>query len=286
MSVVDVLPVALAFNPNFVAFKAKFDDVIEEIEIDAGDYEFRRSKKEQYQKRHRRYGFLKLDLLNYIKRFQSKYNWEDKEIIYKGRVYKDVYLRRLNDKVMSYYPSVKQGSYCNRNGRMVLADPNAKKYFINKYNIKNKENQITELSPEMDEQFITKFIYDYREYGGGFRFEEWRKEVSEKYNEEAGFVVKVRMVYKTLDYNGLMRRYWSPSNLKYWDKNNMKTSNRGLKADTTWSYSNKDYRGGWTFGGITANDIENFCVRNGFKKEKGKKYQYGDYANWFLHILE
>ena len=36
----------------------------------------------------------------------------------------------------------------------------------------------------------------------------------------------------------------------------------------------------------TFEDLENLCIENGFKKEKKKKYQYGDYANWFLHNLE
>ena len=50
---------------------------------------------------------------------------------------------------------------------------------------------------------------------------------------------------------------------------------------------------GWKFGGITADDLEYICLKNGFKVEKemrkGKvkdiKYQYGEFADWFLHKL-
>lgn len=111
------------------------------------------------------------------------------------------------------------------------------------------------------------------------------------------YLIKMRFETGKMDLTKTPRTYYNPKNLKYWDKTTMKTSNKGLKADTTYSWSDEYHRGGWTFGGITADDLERICVLNGFKiekeiktkngkeKEKDKKYQYGDFANWFLHKL-
>ena len=272
--------------------KEKFYYVLQELEINASDYEFRRSIKERYMGRSRWFGFLKLDLLNYIKRFQNKYDLADKRLTYTGNVYKTFYWRRLNKEIKNYYNISQKNCYSpySRDGRMILADSDATKYFIYKYNQKEKQKEkdfveLTELTPEMNDEWISKYLLNYNPKGKGIGFYDWQNETSLEYDKDNGFVIPVRKAYKKLDYKGEMRKLWSPLNLKYWDKNTMKTSNKGLKADTTWSYVS-DNKCGWTFGGIKAYDLEWFCLKNGFKKEKGKKYQYGDYANWFLHILE
>lgn len=76
--------------------------------------------------------------------------------------------------------------------------------------------------------------------------------------------------------------------LKHWDKTTKKASLKGLKADTD---KTRSWEGGssygWKFNGyIDADYIEYFCKQNGFKKEKGQKYYYGDYAMWMLKVLE
>jgi len=119
------------------------------------------------------------------------------------------------------------------------------------------------------------------------------KKLNEKYNNIndihssiKDYLIKIRIKIGSMDLKKTQRHYYSPLNLKYWDKTTLKTSNKGLKADTTYSWSDEYSRGGWTFGGITSNDLEKCCVYNGFIKEKKKKYQYGDYANWYLYKLE
>lgn len=110
-------------------------------------------------------------------------------------------------------------------------------------------------------------------------------------------LIKIRFEIGKMDLKQSPVYYYNPKNLKYWDKKTMKTSNKGLKADTTYSWSDDYSRGGWTFGGISADDLERICVINGFKIEKeiriknekeklkNKKYKYGEFANWFLHTL-
>jgi hypothetical protein len=95
---------------------------------------------------------------------------------------------------------------------------------------------------------------------------------------------KIRYEIGTMKYNTSRLSYYSVLNIKRWDKNTKKTSNKGLKADTTYSWTDGFGRGGWTFGGLDASNMEDICLKNGFKKEKGKKYQYGDYAEWYLSI--
>lgn len=112
-----------------------------------------------------------------------------------------------------------------------------------------------------------------------------RNATNKKYDEKNGFVIKIRVVEKTLNYAGLNRRYYDATNIKHFDPTTFKTSNKGLKADTTWTYTTNDRTAGWTFGGIDAKDMERFAVKNGFKKEKGEKYVYGDYAIWILRTL-
>lgn len=113
------------------------------------------------------------------------------------------------------------------------------------------------------------------------------------------YLIKIRFEIGKMDFKQTPRPYYNPINLKWWDKTTMKTSNKGLKADTTYSWTDNDgTRGGWKFGGITSDDLENICITNGFILEKeistnknGKervkniKPQYGHYADWFLHKL-
>lgn len=99
-------------------------------------------------------------------------------------------------------------------------------------------------------------------------------------------LIKIRVKIGSMNLTKTEMDFYSPLNLKYWSKTTLKPSNKGLIADTTYSWTEHWRRGGWKFGGITAEDLENLCIENGFKKEKKKKYQYGDYANWFLHNLE
>jgi hypothetical protein len=119
-------------------FKMMFDEVIKHLGIDMGDYEFCRSLREQRERRHRLFGFLRLDLLNYIKRFQSKYNWDDRSIVYTGKIYKTIYIKKLNDKVVK--TNVSKMLYYR-----IMNDPLARRWFNQKHH---------KVHPEMLEEII------------------------------------------------------------------------------------------------------------------------------------
>lgn len=94
---------------------------------------------------------------------------------------------------------------------------------------------------------------------------------------------KIKVVYKTLNFSSSIIHYTSVLNLKHWSKTTKKPSNKGLTAKSAYTYTN--YTGhvaGWTFGGITAEDLEMLCITNGMVKVKKQKYQYGDYAEWYI----
>lgn len=93
---------------------------------------------------------------------------------------------------------------------------------------------------------------------------------------------KIRVKIGTMDLSKSVMDYYSVLNLKRWDKKTKKTSNKGLKADTTYSWSDGYGRGGWTFGGLQAGALQRICIQNGFKDKKG--CQYGDYAEWYLNL--
>jgi hypothetical protein len=266
-----------------ILFKEKFFYVLQELEIDASDYEYRRAKREQYEKKHRQYGFLRLELLNYIKSKIPLYKKEN-EPRYTGNVYGYEYIRKTNPKCKYYNKILDSNLYSQINAMLILADKDAKCDFIKKYNAFHKcLIPITELEPYMNAEFIRDFI---RNPQVKYRFDDWRKETSD-YKDIQGFDVKIKKIVKKLDYSQSYQSYFSISNLKYWNKHTHKTSNKGLTAFNMWSYENENHRrAGWSFGGIKVGCLEDLCINNGFKKEKGTKYQYGDYAEWYLHILE
>lgn len=97
---------------------------------------------------------------------------------------------------------------------------------------------------------------------------------------------KTKAHYKTLNLRESVMHYTSILNLKTWSKTTKKPSSKGLKAiHPLYTYvSEGDRKSGWEFGGITADTIENLCLMNGFVKEPKKKYQYGDYAMWYMAL--
>lgn len=101
------------------------------------------------------------------------------------------------------------------------------------------------------------------------------------------YLIKVKAHIGTMDYAKSRRPYESPLNIKKYNQTTGKTSNKGLKAVDwdTYSYVNGwCVHRQWSFGGITCDDIERLCVDNGLKKKKGKKYQYGDYAKFYMSL--
>jgi hypothetical protein len=99
------------------------------------------------------------------------------------------------------------------------------------------------------------------------------------------YLIKRRASIGTMDLTKTPTSYYSLLNLKPWDKATKKTSNKGLKADTTYNWTT-DYgtTRGWRFGGIQSGCLAGICKKNGLVEEKKKKYNYGDYAEWYMKL--
>ena len=94
----DIMPITTAFNPNFITFRKTFDRCIEELEIDAGDQQYRNRNRNQ-NKNKKIMGFLLLDLKNYInKKMERNYSNNKDYPIYSGACYKNVYITKENDR--------------------------------------------------------------------------------------------------------------------------------------------------------------------------------------------
>ena len=245
----EILPITTAFNPDFISFRKAFDRCIEELEINAGDYEFRMKN----QKNKKIMDFVLLELKTYMnKKIISNYYDKNKEYpTYSGKCYKYKYILRQNDIIQN---KISYNSGLRFKGEM-------------DYHIRNSV-------------FPTKIGNQY-----------WhltKKETIEVKPEE---LVKVRVLNKTMNYQLTPTHYCSALFLKKYN-NEGKTSNKGLTAIQFYKYENNKAvnventdRGGWQLNGLTAGTLKAFVERNGFKFEKGKKYTYGDYANWVLHTL-
>jgi len=180
-----------------------------------------------------------------------------------------------------------------------------------KYAIKRTIKNVYEWNGETDEDTIKKIkdilklkivSYSYETYEDKLfnllQQEKWTKKefknLPELTQQIRQFMIKKRFKIGSMDLKKTPRSYYSPLNLKHWDKKSKKTSNKGLKANTTYSWTDEETkrRGGWTFGGITVDCLIRICQDNGFNEPKkninGKKinYQYGDYAEWLLYRLE
>lgn len=97
------------------------------------------------------------------------------------------------------------------------------------------------------------------------------------------YMIKIRLHIGTMDLQKTKIPYLSIFNFKQWDKTTKKTSNKGLKADTTYTWNWNGTPRGWKFGGLPADSIAVLCRKNGFIEDK-KKYNYGDYAEWYLKL--
>lgn len=206
------------------------------------------------------------------------------EPIYGGNMYEYRWVYPFNRCIMSYYKGIKNwewegsGEFIKRMNLPEFDD------VVTKYILLHNE---VKDDPEKIKEYIKK-------YYGTTRFADIRNTKYHTRGTPNIKRIKIRVVIGTMNYNGGSSFYYHPRNLKRWDKVTKKTSNAGLKADTTYSWSNEYGRGGWSFGGITIDTLEHlYRVNNGLKPNAtkdatGKKItlKYGDYAEWYLHKLE
>jgi hypothetical protein len=137
-----------------------------------------------------------------------------------------------------------------------------------KYDKKYKDLQMT------PEEFIDEYIY-------GDKWDaEIRKsletELNQKYKkipESAKHLPWVKIRYCVGKMNVVCSDFpsWSPLNYKRWGANG-KCTNKGLSADTTYSWFDGTNKGGWTFGGLTADTLNLYCKQNQIST-KGKTYR-------------
>ena len=97
--------------------------------------------------------------------------------------------------------------------------------------------------------------------------------------------IRLRLKCGTMDLKKYKTPFYSPLNLKKWDKNG-KTSNLGLKAIYPYKWE-EDYinRSGWVFGGIKVDDLHAKCKYN-LMPNYNKKMKYGELALWWYKGLE
>lgn len=266
ITVIEILPVLYAFDKDFVAFKSKFDSVVEELDINSSDYEFRRSARERYENRSRYWGFLRLDLLKV---------WADpkfaERFCYAGKIYRYRYIQKTHKKC--------RNGQCYPYHGATIPDLFIRKHITLRYNEQFPKSEITAelLSPEECAKFYRETPVMQK------RILQLSDDYSDTYNPEKGFTVRIRVVEQEFRYDRSARHsYYSPFNFKEWDPLTKKSTVRGQCADTSTSYSGEYGRGGWRFGGLSAGDIRSFAKMNGYKGE-GK--QYGHYAEWILHEL-
>ena len=110
-----------------------------------------------------------------------------------------------------------------------------------------------------------------------------QKEEIRKGLKDAGIKIwSKKVVMGNLNLKGRVIGYYDATNLKGWDKRTGKTSNKGLKADTTYSYTDGyGHSGGWVFGGIKAASLSGMMKKNGIDT---KGLSYGDMAKKLMKL--
>jgi hypothetical protein len=111
---------------------------------------------------------------------------------------------------------------------------------------------------------------------GNKYYKEEKKKIRQEF-KDAGIKIWSRKVEMgRLSLNGRVTSYYDVTNLKGWDKTTGKTSNKGLKADTSYTYTDGyGNSSGWTFGGIKAGDLCEVMKKNNIDS---KGMRYGDMA--------
>jgi hypothetical protein len=202
-----------------------------------------------------------------------------------GKMYKYEYVFATHPRIRSYLDFIKPNKYSKKvyqfNSSLLteFTDHPIVKYCVESYYLKtyakweNIEPSTKILDDCVGREDIFKYMNEPQHY----------KSVPEDLRK---YLIKIRLPIGSMDLTLTPTPYYSIINLKHWNKTTKKTSNKGLRADHTYSWvSESGYRwGGWRFGGISADDLWAICKKNGFVEEKKKKYNYGDYAEWYMKL--
>jgi hypothetical protein len=230
----------------------------------------------------RPFSIVILELKEKLKQLTSYFG----EPRYGGKMYETRWVYPFHKKVQWYYKGIMNwewqgtGEFINR---MDLPEFQAAfKSFLSSIYYNNKDPEPEEIKTIIKTSFSRGMFTDAR----NIQF------YNKKFKSTCK-LFKIRVVIGSMNYTTPVHQYYHPRNLKRWDKVTKKTSNAGLKADTTYSWCDDYRRGGWTFGGITIADLESlYRVNNGLKPNATKDasgnkitLKYGDYAEWYLHKL-
>jgi len=236
--------------------------------------------------------FLMLDLKAYmVRRFQGNVPH------YTGNVYEVCWFSPVNfAKYPNYFHYQMQVNYGPRQGQIQILPinrytddwikyqniPQIQEYYKTKTGQDNPSKKEYDLwgYSRTDKNFetATNFQKMYNTFTGGSNIQTDRCSKSR------------RVILRTLNYRNTPYKYDSVFNYKNWDKITKKTSLKGLKANTyhTWTEPKREGEegrartGGWTFDGFCAYNIELNAIENGFQKVKGKKYNYGHFAEFLM----
>jgi len=263
------------------SIKMAFALVMEELEIEMGDAMYRRRLREQYNKRHYYWAFLRLELHTYF--LPKKYETTQPDFPeHSGCIYATVYIKPYSKLI----PLTKE-----KRCELIMKCPVARHHMIDYYNRHHKLKGDKLKTKITDEEMATELNAQYWAMGSELKYEADNFITESSYNAMkhssvySPYIIKKRILRKTMNYKLTPRKYGDALNLKHWSKTTKNPTNKGLKADTTYTYHNGSVKG-WTFGGWDADSLKKFAKVNGFVFEKGKKYQYGDYAKWVLHTLQ
>lgn len=294
--ITEQLPMAVVSSPYFQQWNKVLEDM------------YFSSPQETVERIHRKnLQFLMLDLYAFFtKRVEGIYkshmdSYRRTDINFTGNIYKTEYITALHRKCKaeSYIPfnMVERGFYkiciLSLHSSPIDLYKNSKsvKTFY-ELQFRKKFGYEEETVPEPTEEEMKKFwkgrfisdnSKDYQTNCQMFEYRETQHNMAYKTHTHK---YPKRCVVKTMDLTKTPRDYYSVLNVKHWDATTKKTSNKGLVADTTYSYSaDSGCRGGWTFGGLEAHSLKDMAILNGFPVVKKVKYQYGDYALWILKTL-
>jgi len=254
--------------------KNKFNLCVEELEINAGDYQFRMKLKGINKYFHQ---FLMLEFKQYIKQRFTNYCGELK-INYTGNCYETRWVSNLYPKIFYHITEEDKKTNCSSIAYkfLTIGRSNVRQLYKEvpayREEILKLFNKITEGRPPTDDEI----------YKLAFREEIKTKlcNLSDKKNKFN--YLKYKVCVKKMNYEKSVITWSSVLNIKKYDRKTKKTSNRDLKATDIWSdYNDKPT---WRFGGLKVDVLRMLCVENGYDKKKANSSQYGDLAEWYMKL--
>ena len=243
--------------------RTQFINVIEELEIEMGDIQFRRNIKGM-NKYYLPFVLLELNEFMKIKKglFIQCFSFLN-EPLYAGNIYEYIYVSKYNKNIKGSdkyeYPSF----------HLIKNDKVVKEWFETIFKVSFEEynwNNYTHccISGHLD----------------------WEKFRCLEYPTPNYYIktYKVRKIIIRFNYKSTPIDYFSVLNFKHWDSETKKTSNKGLGRKDIRNVIIKNVDCNKWSGYISIDDIKKLAENNGFNPIKKHKYYYGHYAEFLLKI--